>query len=155
MQTAKFFFDACKKRGLFPNIKYARTIDASDSETRYSCRKLLGDIDYNRDIVISQGEGEDEDTADEFWSSFKGECQGCDNYLPLNDLELCDECAEKLSRDLIRQRDWEYSSLAFGVPIEQREALRQRVIRQFGDSHELILPPNAKKKTQPTRRKNK
>lgn len=153
--TAKFFFEACKKRGLLPNRKYARTIDASDSETRYSCRKLLGDIDYNRDIILSQGEEEDEDTADEYWSSFEGECQGCDSYLPLNDLGLCDECAAKLDRDLIRQRDWEYSSLAFGVPIEQREALRQRVIRQFGDSYELISPPKGKKKKQLTRRKKK
>ncbi|MFQ5823561.1 MAG: hypothetical protein ACE5JB_05855 [bacterium] len=153
--TAKFFFEACKKRGLLLNRKYARTIDASDSVTHYSCRKLLGDIDYNRDIVLGQGKEEDEDTTDEFWSSFEGECQGCDSYLPLNDLGLCDECAQKLDRDLIRQRDWEYSSLAFGVPIEQREALRQRVIRQFGDSYELISPPKAKKKKQPTRSKKK
>jgi len=153
--TAKFFFEACKKRGLLANRKYARTIDASDSETRYSCRKLLGDIDYNRDIVLGQGEEEDEYIADEFWSSFEGECQGCGSYLPLNDVGLCDECAEKLDRDLIRQGDWEYSSLAFGVPIEQREALRQRVIRQFGDSYELISPRRARKKRHSSSRKKK
>ena len=154
-QTAKFFFDACKKRGLLPNIKYARTIDATDSETHYSCRKLLGDIDCNRDIVLSQGKGEDEDAAGEFWSSFKGECQGCDNYLPLNDFGLCDGCAEKFDRDLIRQRDWEYSALAFGVPTEQRERLRQRIIAQFGDSHELISPPKTQKKKQSPRKRKK
>lgn len=115
----------------------------------------MGDIDYNRDIVLNQDKQEDEDTADEFWPGFEGECQGCDSYLPLNDLGLCDECAEKLDRDLIRQRDWEYSSLAFGVAVEQREALRQRVIREFGNSYELISPPKARKKRQSSGRKKK
>ena len=45
-----------------------------------------------------------------------GECQGCDAIRTLNDLGLCEVCAAKLDRDLIRQRGWEYSSLAFGVP---------------------------------------
>jgi len=154
--TAILYIEACKKRGLLPNRKYAKTINPSDSETRYSCRKLLGNIDYNRDIILSQGEGEDdEDKTDNSWSSIEGECAGCDGYLPLNDLGVCDECAEKLDRDLIRQRDWAYSSLAFGVPVEQREALRQRIIQQFGDSYELISRLKTPKKKQAPRPKKK
>jgi hypothetical protein len=153
--TAKLFFEACKKRGLLPNRGYARRIDSSDLKTHYSCRELLEDIDYNRETVLSQREETDEDTADEFWPNFEGECAGCDNLLLLNDLGLCDECAEKLDRDLIRQRDWAYSSLAFGVPVEQREALRQRIIRQFGDSYELISARKASKKRHSSIRKKK
>lgn len=41
------------------------------------------------------------------------ECVGCDLPLPLNDLGLCAECATKLERDLIRARDWNYSTTAF------------------------------------------
>jgi hypothetical protein len=47
---------------------------------------------------------------------YEGECQGCDIFQALNDLGLCEECSRKLDRDLIRQRDWTYSSLSFAVP---------------------------------------
>jgi len=59
-------------------------------------------------------------------------CRGCDLPLPVNDLRYCDDCYAKLERDLIRMRDWEYSAEAFGVPDEQLEALRDRVIREYG-----------------------
>jgi hypothetical protein len=72
---------------------------------------------------------------------FEGECQACDGgFLPLNDLGLCDGCGDKLDRDMIRERAWDYSALAFGVPTDQREALRQHIIREFGETYELILP---------------
>ncbi len=68
-------------------------------------------------------------------------CIACELPLPVNDLGLCASCAAKLDRDLIRARDWDYSVTASGVGSDQREALRQQVIREYGVHYELILPP--------------
>jgi hypothetical protein len=70
-------------------------------------------------------------------------CAGCDLPCPMNDLGLCDECFAKLERDLIRARNWDYSATAFMTPQEQLEALRERVIRDYGADYELIADPNA------------
>lgn len=86
-------------------------------------------------------------------------CRGCDLTLPLNDLGLCDDCYSKLERDLIRMRDWEYSAEAFGVPDEQLEALRDRVVRDYGAAYELLeqpheySPKNKRSKSRATQRK--
>ena len=72
-------------------------------------------------------------------------CRGCDLPLPLNDLGFCDDCYAKLERDLIRMRDWEYSAGAFGVPDEKLEALRDRVIREYGAAYELLEQPHESK----------
>jgi len=79
-------------------------------------------------------------------------CAGCDIPGDLNDNGLCTDCAAKLERDLIRNCDWDYSILAFTVPEEQRETLRERVIREYGARYELIEPPGASTKK---KRKNK
>ena len=47
-----------------------------------------------------------------------------------------------LERDLIRQRAWDYTASAFGLSSDAREALRRRVIAQFGAAFELIVPPD-------------
>ncbi len=65
---------------------------------------------------------------------------------------------KKLDRDLIRQRDWDYSALAFGVPAEKREALHNEVIGRYGKEVELITPnpdkPQRKrKKKRPSKKK--
>jgi hypothetical protein len=86
-----------------------------------------------------------------FGSNSIGECQGCDTFKNLNDLGLCDDCAEKLDRDLIRQRDWAYSSLAFAVPPSKHEELRQNIISVYGEKLELIAPS----KNSPTSKKPK
>lgn len=44
---------------------------------------------------------------------YEAECQGCDMFLPVNDLGPCEDCAGKIDRDMIRKRDWAYSVLAF------------------------------------------
>jgi tetratricopeptide (TPR) repeat protein len=80
----------------------------------------------------------DDDDDELFGLNLEGECQGCDQILPLNDLMLCDECAGKMDRDLIRMRDWDYSALAFGVPEAQREALRDFIISKHGPHNELL-----------------
>jgi hypothetical protein len=72
-------------------------------------------------------------------------CVGCDLPLPVNDLGLCDMCFAKLERDLIRSRDWDYSVTAFGVAPDQLEALRERVIRDYGAQYELIESPKKPK----------
>jgi len=81
-------------------------------------------------------------------------CAGCDIFLPVNDLGLCDDCNAKLERDLIRSRDWAYSGLAFGVPEEEYEALREQVIRDYGADYELIAPPGKQKKKRKNKRSN-
>jgi rubredoxin len=77
---------------------------------------------------------------------YEGECQSCDIFQPLNDLGLCEECAVKLDRDLIRQRDWAYSVSAFGVPESRLEDLRKDVIKHYGEKLELIAPTNRNQK---------
>lgn len=86
-------------------------------------------------------------------------CNGCLLPFPTNDLGLCDDCYAKLERDLIRMRDWAYSAQAFGVPDEQLEVLRDRVIRDYGAAFELLeqphdyKPKNKRSKSRATQRK--
>jgi hypothetical protein len=75
-------------------------------------------------------------------------CAGCARPLPLIEQGLCKECAAKLERDLIRARDWAYSASAFLVAEDHLEALRQHVIREYGEADELIVrtPPSPQNK---------
>jgi hypothetical protein len=87
-------------------------------------------------------EYEDDETALER----AGECVGCDAsissaqvmFRPLDDLGLCLVCAAMLERDLIRQRDWEYSATAFLLSDEAREDLRRKIVAEYGEGLELI-----------------
>ena len=79
-------------------------------------------------------------------------CVGCDLPLPVNDLGLCDECFMKLERDLIRAQNWDYSATAFMTAPNQREALRESIIRDYGADFELIVDPETAEKL---KRKNK
>ena len=79
-----------------------------------------------------------DENAEEPWGIWDGKCQACDCYGPVDDMSLCEECAGKLERDLIRQREWDYSASAFGLPPEAREELRRLVIAEFGEALELI-----------------
>ena len=94
---------------------------------------------------------EDDDLDD--YGLYEGTCQGCDIFQPLNDLGLCEECAGKLERDLIRQRDWDYSVTAFGASKSELEKLRNEVIKHYGEKLELIAPNKKNKKT--PKRKNR
>ena len=84
---------------------------------------------------------------------YEGECQACDIFTRLNDLGLCEECAEKLERDLIRQRDWNYSALAYGCPESKREELREEIIARHGEKLELIAPKKEPQKKRKKKRK--
>jgi hypothetical protein len=79
-------------------------------------------------------------------------CTGCDLPLPLNDLGFCADCSAKLERDLIRQRDWDYSVTAFLLEDDKREALRTRVIREYGAKLELLASPDTNFKKRKTTR---
>ena len=67
-------------------------------------------------------EYEDDETALER----AGECAYCDMFRPLDNQGLCLVCAAMLERDLIRQRDWEYSGTAFLLSDEARESCAAR-----------------------------
>ena len=82
----------------------------------------------------------------EVFSRHEAECQGCDIWGPVDDIGLCDDCSSKLERDMIRQRDWAYSALAFGCPEEKLEDLRNEVIKTYGKKLELIVEEKPKKK---------
>lgn len=105
-------------------------------------------------------ESDDDDDDDDFLFGdgfYEGECEGCDNCLPLNDLGLCHECAEKLERDLIRQRDWDYTAAGFLEDPADLEEIRAKVIKKYGEKLELIAPKKEKKKKRKvkTRKKRK
>jgi hypothetical protein len=80
------------------------------------------------------------DEEDKDFGFYEGECQGCGCFDSLDDIGLCEECSEKFERDVIRQRDWDYSALAFGIPEDQREELRRQIIKEYGERFELIVP---------------
>lgn len=69
-----------------------------------------------------------------------GECAHCDMFRPLDEQGLCLVCGAMLERDLIRQRDWEYSATAFLLPDEAREELRRKVVVEYGKGLELTDP---------------
>ena len=73
----------------------------------------------------------------------EGMCHACDGFTQLNDIGLCEDCNGKMDRDLVRQRDWAYSSSAFGCPVDMREELRRRIIVGYDKENELLAdePP--------------
>ncbi len=103
--------------------------------------------------------GFDDDFGDDFGGVADTPCYGCDRYLPVNDLNLCDECNGKLDRDLVRKRDWDYAASAFGLDPAKREELRRQVIARYGEKFEPHCSfkqnkefiPKAKKKRQEER----
>ena len=84
----------------------------------------------------------DKDSSEDF-GCYEAQCQGCDSVCRVDDLGLCQECAQKLDRDLIRQRDWDYAVSAFALTPSQREELRKQIIAQHGEALELIAPKGA------------
>lgn len=66
------------------------------------------------------------------------QCAGCGVFSRIDDLGLCEDCSNKLDRDLIRERDWACSVTAYGLNDEQREKIRRQVISEFGEGLELV-----------------
>ncbi|MFC1535311.1 hypothetical protein ACFL7M_18335 [Thermodesulfobacteriota bacterium] len=115
----------------------------------YSGKKeyYMSEEDYTAEMIDEEFNESDELNEDEYCDGYEGQCQACDEYGPMDDMSLCNECAGKLERDLIRQRDWEYSASAFGLTNELCEKLRSDVIKKFGNELELIAPSRKKKKS--------
>ncbi|MBM4289284.1 MAG: hypothetical protein FJ135_14285 [Deltaproteobacteria bacterium] len=95
------------------------------------------------------------DIDDDFWDFADSQCYGCDRYLPVNDLNLCDECDNKLDRDFIRKRDWDYSKSVFGLDPSKREELRKQVVARHGEKLELITYSRGKKRSARKHRKRR
>ena len=89
-------------------------------------------------VKVPEDNSEDLDIED-YWYNYDGECQDCGIYGSVDEMLLCDDCASKLERDLIRQRNWDYCVSAYAVPGKEREKLRNNVIKKYGKSLELIL----------------
>ena len=96
-----------------------------------------------------------EDELEDLFGCFEGECRGCDIFCRINDLGLCNECAGKLERDLIRERDWDYTVSAYGLTDSRREELRSQVVAQYGEKLELIAPKQTKKKKKKARKRRR
>ena len=93
--------------------------------------------------------------TDEEWGWYDGQCYACDLFGRVDDLGLCEECRTKLERDLVRQRDWDYSAWAFGLSDEGREKLYRQVIAQHGKKLELIAPEEEHQGKRSSRRRRK
>ena len=103
------------------------------------------------------------DASGEAWGMYDGQCVACDLLGRVNDLGLCEECAGKLERDLIRERDWDYAveynavdaernaAYAFGLSDDDREKLRRQVVAQCGEALEFIAPIKEARKKRPFR----
>lgn len=68
------------------------------------------------------------------------DCLACEMFRPLDEQGLCPVCALALERDLIRQRNWDYSAAAFSLSDEAREELRRKIVAEYGEGLELISP---------------
>ena len=68
------------------------------------------------------------------------ECAGCEQVRRVDESGLCEDCSQKLERDLIRERDWAHSATAYGVSDERREDMRRQIVDKFGEGLELIAP---------------
>jgi hypothetical protein len=92
-------------------------------------------------LTEEHAEWEDDDSTEDY----EGKCQACDTLVRVDDMSLCDGCAGKFERDVIRQRPWDYSASAFGLGEVAREKLREEVIRKHGSKLEMLAPDSTEK----------
>lgn len=78
---------------------------------------------------------------------YAAECQACEDFGPVGDIGLCETCAAKLDRDMIRERAWDCSATAFMVGPEKREALRAATLAKYGTALKLIAPESGARKS--------
>ena len=84
-----------------------------------------------------------------------GECAACGLFQILYNNYMCEECTGMLERDLIRQKDWEYSAIAYGMSDNQREELYKETIRKYGNDLEMIKMDKRKKNRNKRKRKTR
>jgi len=71
-------------------------------------------------------------------------------------LGLCEECAGKLERDLIRESYRDYTISGYGLESAECGEIRIKVIKEYGEKLELIASNKPKKKKcKATKRKKK
>ncbi|NJL26824.1 MAG: HEAT repeat domain-containing protein [Thermoanaerobaculia bacterium] len=122
-------------------------LDSDDKAIAEAAGEAIAELaaDEELDEDFEPGDGDAEDPSDGF-GLYDGQCAACDAFTRVDDMSLCEECAAKLDRDMIRQRDWDYSATAWVCPENLREELRAEVIREHGAKLELIAPsPGARK----------
>ena len=73
-----------------------------------------------------------------FW--FEGECLACTEWHPLTERHLCAACDDCFERDLVRLERWESSGLGQGLTTTERQALRERIRREYGVALEILRP---------------
>jgi hypothetical protein len=113
---------------------------------------LFSGYDAYPEHVRPPGLEKSPDEAAATFAGYDGECAGCEQFLIVNELGLCEDCSQKLEIDMVRNRDWAYSAIAFGASDEQREAIRKQIVDTYGEALELIVPSRPTK-TKRTRRK--
>jgi len=96
-----------------------------------------------------------QDELADLFGFFRAECRGCDIVSRVNDLGLCEECAGKLERDLIRERDWDYTVSAYGLTDSRREELRSQVVAQYGEKLELMAQKKSADRKSKARKPNR
>ena len=100
-----------------------------------TCLRLILDPNaVNSPVVADERDPDDFDDM----PAMSADCQGCDMFAEVDSLGLCDVCGAKLERDMIRQRDWEYTFAGFGLPESERESYRQKIVDEYGEGLELI-----------------
>jgi hypothetical protein len=125
-------------------------LDSDDHEISEAAGEAFAELAADEDLEAEYDEdfepyAFDADDPMDAYGLYEAECAGCDSITRVNDLMLCEECAAKLDRDLIRQRDWDYSATAWACPEPRREELRAQVIREHGAKLELIVPSDPKR----------
>jgi hypothetical protein len=163
--TCKFRFDRVAwMQGISNREQLTRGINTELTEEMFNKRDKIGiwfcdkkeHYVSEEDYAASAPEENFEDSDDEdYWHNYDGECQACDIYGPVDDMSLCDECADKLERDLIRQHDWDHCVSAFVLPGKEREKLRNNVIKKYGKALELIVPSDKAGYKRSSRRRKK
>jgi hypothetical protein len=94
-----------------------------------TCFRLF--LDPNAEVEMT------DDDDDELFDQV-GECAGCEAYGPVDFQGLSNECGAKFERDLIRQNEWDYTTIGFVLPESERAAYRAKMIAEYGAEMELI-----------------
>jgi len=120
--------------------KFKSSGEALALADRMECMLFAGYDPYFDGVEPPLFEDDDWDGDDDF-GMYEAFCAACDDPGRVDDLGLCQDCGDKLERDLLRQRDWAYSATAYGLSEEQRERARREIVKQFGKDLELIAAP--------------
>jgi hypothetical protein len=106
------------------------------------------------EMTLAGETSEFEEDVEEEGGWYDGQCQACELWGRVDDVALCEACRDKLERDLVRLRDWEYSASGFGLSDEGREALYRQVIARHGQALELVASQaGSGKKRSPRKRR--